>query len=1016
MSFSAHEMIIFLRMRDEASRILGRFARNVQGVDAKIIAANSKVMADAQKERGNYQALSKAAVVASKQKIAAIDKEISKHKMNLRVVQQNESAIHIAKSKEIVDYKQRSAAIKALYSGDKEQMNAMLRTLKEQHEAQKVVYDEKLIKLREVKTAEKEAIRLLDFKKSKEVQSGKASVEALDKQITKYKELERQARDAIKAETTASKQRIAANQKHAQQLQNTGIALTTVGASATAAGIVTVNSLSDAADAAVEYRKAATSTLTQVDDKFKTTLNDIVDIGRNVAERFAVPIDEMQGAMYDLYSSMDVKNKSVASNFMVEAAKAAVGGSTDIKTATGALISTLNSYELKAKDVNKVNDLMFQLVRKGVGSYSDFTNAMATANPSAHRAGQTYQQTAAMLALLTRNGIKSAKAGTYTARAFDAISNPKTAKNMKEMGIRIYDAHGKMKPMVTIIDMMKKSMQGLTQEQRSAKLKDMFAGSGGNIQALKFYNTALADTTGTYKKLYKDMKNASKVTDENGKKVGAAKIAYNQMADADASKILIAQNKMAIAWQKIGDAIMPVKTAVYEFFGKLADWWNKLSPQQQQAIAQFAAISAVIMVVVGAIVTIVGVVMMLAAAFIALDAAALPIVLVVLAIIAVLALLAGAAYLIITNWDSISKFFVDLWTTVSQWTISTWNNIVQFFQNTWTTIVSSVSGFGQSVSKFFIDLWNGIVNNVISTWTGIVSFFSGFWNTYLKPVFGGMWEALQTYVATILSVIIALFTGKWGEIPGLLQSGFTKMFGFLAVGFSNMLGLVGNGLQAVLNFFTNIWSSIVQFTQERWNALVRWIFSIPSRIMGALSAIGKLGDQMSAWMRGVLNSAIEGGKNLVQWFKDLPGRIIAALGNLSVLLINAGKNVLKGFLEGLMSIWSNIQNFIGDIGKWIKDHKGPLSYDYTLLQPAGRAVMGGFNKSLKAGMDDTKKLVRGFNPSLTAIGTNNLSYANTGLGLSGSGAKIEMPIYTQEIDPVKHAADLGYEVSTRLGL
>ena len=33
----------------------------------------------------------------------------------------------------------------------------------------------------------------------------------------------------------------------------------------------------------------------------------------------------------------------------------------------------------------------------------------------------------------------------------------------------------------------------------------------------------------------------------------------------------------------------------------------------------------------------------------------------------------------------------------------------------------------------------------------------------------------------------------------------------------------------------------------------------------------------------------------------------------------------------------------------------------------------------------------------------------------GGGIYIDMPITTQEIDPVKHAADLGYVVASRLG-
>lgn len=918
MGFSAHEMLIFLRARDEASRILGRFARNVQGVNTKTIATNNSLIASYVNERSKLQATAVAARQVSKEKIAALNKTMTVQRHGIKIQQSEIAAVQLAKTKEIIDFKERKAAVEEMYSSDIAMMRKMIAQMKKDHEAQKLVFDNEIAKRRQVVNTMREQLRMHDQLKSSVVRNGQTTKKNIDAQIQSYKELEAQARAANRQEVAAAKQKAANTHRQVQGLQNTGIALTTMGASATIAGSVTVSSLSDAAQAAIDYKKAATTTLTQVDDKFKTTLEDIVNIGRSTADRFAVPIDEMQGAMYDLYSSMDVKNKTVASNFMVEAAKAAVGGSTDVKTATNSLISILNSYELKAKDVNKVNDLMFQLVRKGVGSYNDFTQAMATANPSAHRANQTYQQTAAMLALMTRNGIKSAKAGTYAARAFDAISNVRTADNMKEFGIKIYDATGKLKPMTTIIELMRNKLKGLNDEQRNNALKGMFAGSGGTIQAMKFFNTALSDTDGTYKQLYKDMMRASKATDENGRKVGAAQIAYEQMAGTDASRILIAQNKMAIAWQKIGDAILPVKTAVYEFFGQIADWWNKLSPQQQQGIAQFAAIAAVILIVGGVIVTLVGGVMLLVAAVIALEAAALPIIAITLAVIAVFALLAAAAVWVITNWDQISKFFTDL------------------VNNVWNTILA----------------WGASIGN----------FFNSLWSTYIQPALNGLWEALQTAVATALAVVIAIFTGKWGEIPSLLASAFAKIVNFLSDGFANQIAVVRQ------------------------------------------------------WLTGMRDGIISTWNGIVAWVKNIPNMLIAALGNLGMLLYKQGQAVLQGFLDGLRNIWNNITSWIGDIGKWISDHKGPLSYDLKLLQPHGRAVMTGFNKTLAAGMEDTKKLINNFNPEVAGIGMNSKTPVVAGYGLSASGATIHMPIYTQEIDPVKHAADLGYEVSQRLGL
>ena len=77
MGFSAHEMIIFLRVRDEASRMLGRFSRNTQRVNQELIAGNDRIINDNARMRGDLQNTLNKQLYVSKAKIAASKKEIS---------------------------------------------------------------------------------------------------------------------------------------------------------------------------------------------------------------------------------------------------------------------------------------------------------------------------------------------------------------------------------------------------------------------------------------------------------------------------------------------------------------------------------------------------------------------------------------------------------------------------------------------------------------------------------------------------------------------------------------------------------------------------------------------------------------------------------------------------------------------------------------------------------------------------------------------------------------------------
>jgi hypothetical protein len=119
------------------------------------------------------------------------------------------------------------------------------------------------------------------------------------------------------------------------------------------------------------------------------------------------------------------------------------------------------------------------------------------------------------------------------------------------------------------------------------------------------------------------------------------------------------------------------------------------------------------------------------------------------------------------------------------------------------------------------------------------------------------------------------------------------------------------------------------------------------------------------------------------FFKGLPGRIRSALGDLGHLLWSAGVSILTGFLGGLLQKWNDVKNFIGGVGSWIADHKGPISYDATLLRPHGRVIMGGLVGGLQDGMPG---LTQQLNRTTQAIAGTKVSAA------AGAGGNVNVTL------------------------
>ena len=180
---------------------------------------------------------------------------------------------------------------------------------------------------------------------------------------------------------------------------------------------------------------------------------------------------------------------------------------------------------------------------------------------------------------------------------------------------------------------------------------------------------------------------------------------------------------------------------------------------------------------------------------------------------------------------------------------------------------------------------------------------------------------------------------------------------------------VGALVAALVWFFTQtetgrqIWSQFTAFLGKCVNNIIAFFQSLPGRI--------------GAFFQSAADGARNTWNNVVDWFRGLPGRILNALGNVGSILVNAGSSIMDGFLSGLKGAWGKVTGFIGGIGDWIAEHKGPISYDRKLLIPHGKAIMSGLAQGIDAG----------FNGKVRAsIGAVNAAMSDTGFRVSVAGA------------------------------
>jgi TP901 family phage tail tape measure protein len=649
----------------------------------------------------------------------------------------------------------------------------------------------------------------------------------------------------------------------AQQQMKTGTALMAVGAGITAVGAAGIAFLAKATSAAVDYNKQVALTKTQMYG-VKASLQDVSEAGLQVAKDIAVPLSQVQGGLYDIFSSMDV-NMTQAKFLLMNFSKEAVAGQVDLSTAERATIGVMNSYKMKVQDVSKVQDIMFNLVKFGVGTYADFANTIGRVTPSAVRANQTFEATAGMMAFLTRNGLSAANAASSAGRALDAIGKSRNAiqnygqivtgalgtETAKKLGItadstmKIVTASGKLLPVNQIMTKMGTALKGLNPTQLSDVLNAMFKGTGGTIQAMRFFDVAI-----------KNFGQLNTLTNKMYTSKGALQAAYKVMSETPAAKIQLLKNNFQALMITIGNQLLPILGKVAGALAGMFGWINKIPKPLLAAITIFIAVTSVMLILAGIIMMVVGAWMVLSAIMAATEIALAPIALTIGLIILAVAALAVAAYMIVKYWGPISTFWHNLWFDIWHFVDQMWSNVVNFLHDSWSTFINDWTKFGHGIESVWNDTWSAVINYVHGAWSSFINDLVGFGHN-LEHIWSDIWPVLFAVIKDALTAIMVLWviwwdvfggpikafvnwvepymkalwkflTADWVFFSHTLEAAWNATWNFIAAVFQTLWAKLLKDWRTAISTAESIWNALANFIKSVWNlawAAIRLYFS-----------------------------------------------------------------------------------------------------------------------------------------------------------------------------------------------
>lgn len=642
-------------------------------------------------------------------------------------------------------------------------------------------------------------------------------------------------------------------------------------------------------------------------------------------------------------------------------------------------------------------------------SMDDFMNTMKYIGPQASAMGVGIKDVASLISLLGQHAIRGTQAGT-TLRTMMTNLTPvskEAAVQMKALGMItkdgsniFFDAHGKMKAMTEVQQILHDKLGALTPQMQEMAIKTIFG-----RYALSGM-TAIVDTAPSkFQSLTAAMNNNNTMTDIMKEK---------------STGLGMEIQKMNAHWETvkktIGESLKPVVESLISGLNGMMKMWEGMSPGVKQAIIVFSAISGVLLVVGGGFLALIGTIGMFATSFSAGLAAFSTIGTILMGpvgiIIAAVALIGIAAYELYKHWDQVKAGLSSAWNAISNTAKSVWNGISSFFKQWGITLLAIfvpvlglpllIAQHWNQIKTFASDIFNATINGIKNIWNGAINWIKGVAQGFVNIIVDAFkWMYNHNYY---FQDLVDFIKKAWDTIvkdAKTIWNGFTKIL-------SDVWNAVKNAAEAFWNReksgFLNIWNSIVNGAKTVWNGLTSFFSGLWRGISSATSsAWNGIKSTISSLVNAAVNALKGPFNNLGSFFSGLWGQAKQWGANLINMMADGIKGAASKVGNAVKSVASSIASFLGfhsptkegpgsDADAWMPNMMNMFVQGVQQHAPQLQMAIGNVALGLKSGVTNMGNTVHQNHISMPATRGAGRPATNIYIQIDGRSAKTDNDI------------------------
>jgi phage-related protein len=279
--------------------------------------------------------------------------------------------------------------------------------------------------------------------------------------------------------------------------------------------------------------------------------------------------------------------------------------------------------------------------------------------------------------------------------------------------------------------------------------------------------------------------------------------------------------------------------------------------------------------------------------------------------------------------------------------------------------------FHDFVNKTFGPMWDSMRKGI----TEAKKFFVGLWPdivaawrqnaTKIKAIVGDLadwvkhtFSAALKIIEGIVDVFVGIFEGKWSKVADGLKKIWSGLWEFIWNTLKDFVKIIWNILSGLFNDINKL---ALESDQALERLFQRMMTNIGHAMRGGWETVTR---DTVQWGKDLWNAVVSAWDSVTSWLGGIGGRITRAIGDLGSLLVNAGRQIIQGFINGLQSMVSDVSNFFSGLMNDILSWKGPPSKDRVHLYNAGASMMEGFINGLESKYSVVKSSLTGLTKNI----------------------------------------------------